>query len=162
MAITRPVPRFRARINGDKLEMKDSRFFSKYLSLHDKKEVMITVEEIVEPLDDQLRALYFGVIIRGACMSSNEFSTCRDEMEIHEYLQEQLRGKVEFIKRKVQGYTLYLPVSGKEDVLQYGCSDFRKYLDDVTLFLETEHGIQIKNYEDYKVDRSRITKKIKL
>lgn len=162
MAITRPVPRFKARIRGNELVISDAKYFAKYLELHDKKEVMVTIEEVIEPLSDELRALYFGIIIRGGCMSSNEFSTYRDEMEIHQYLQEELRGKVIFSKKEVQGYTMYFPVKGKDDVLQYGRKDFQQYLNDVIMFLETEHSIQIKNYQDYMVDKSRITKRIKL
>lgn len=162
MAITKPVPRFKARISNDKLIINDPAFFSKFLRLHDKKEVIITVEEVIEPLDDQLRALYFGVIIRGGCMGSNEFSTYHDEMEIHMFLQEKLRGKVVFVKKQSGEFTFYLPSKGKDDVLQYGKQDFLKYLDHVIIYLETEHNIQIKNYQDYKADRSRITKRIRL
>ena len=151
MAIIDLKPKLRAKVGNVSLHFLDQDAFLRACAkLHGKTITVILQETPEMPVDRDLYAFYFGIIIRKECMSSEAFKTYYCEMDIHNILQYKLRT----FYRMENG----VPAAVTDLVLQYSEGDFKLYIQDVIMYLAVEFEILVKDYETYHIDKNRLTR----
>ena len=155
MAIIDKKPKLRAKVGNIALHFLDKDAFFRVCQDYYGKTITVTIDDSPQPVESDLFAFYFGIIIRKECMNSEAFSTYYDEKELHNIFQRKLRTgirakKGNHFRVEYQEFT--------DDVLQYDKKNFLQYLNDLKLYLESEFGIIIKNYEQYHMDKKRLTR----
>jgi hypothetical protein len=159
MAVLNTNPRFKAKVVNSVLKYDNQELFSSVLQKFNNKDVVVTIELTHTPIDKDLYAFYFGIIIRKECMSSEQFQGSFNEMDIHEMLQKEFRNYVRVAETiRDDGTIDREAVYCVDNTLLYDKSNFMAYLNDVILYLGSEFNIHVKDYDQYVIDKNRYTK----
>lgn len=129
------------------------------INMLEKKRGYAIITYTREPITPNQYAFYFGGIIRGECMHSNCFQNMT-EKEIHTVLFRELRTYTkEIMIIKKDGTIDQKFESFQEDFDSYGKDKMKEYIEDVIPYLANEHGIYVKDRNEYKYNQYLTTRK---
>ena len=144
-----PVYKHKAKVVNGKLRFRHHDLFVKNLSGLEGKIIEVTITEYNEKMTNSQRGYYFGGIIRSECLNSNCFSGWT-ESEIHQYLLESITS---YTKTIIDKNGVEKMINCVDEFRDYNTKEMSEYTEKIRIFLLTEHGIDTKDPEDYKLNK---------
>jgi len=140
------VHRHRGKVNDSaKLFLNDIKWYQNNLDALQGKNIYITIQEEIEPVSKNFHNYYRGIVLKTA-LQSETFGGWTSN-ELHEYYVD--RYLVSFHNKQIKGQVITL--KKVPSTASIGTKRMTRYVEDVKNNLAQEHGIIIKDYEDYDV-----------